>query len=266
MDNRPIGVFDSGVGGLTVVSEFFRELPGEEIIYFGDTARVPYGCKSKEIITKYSTQIVNFLLGKNVKAVVIACGTVSSNCFDYLTQRFDIPMLGVVTSGAYSCCDTTKNKKVGVIGTQRTIVSGAYEKIIKELNPEISVYSKACPLFVPLAEEGWVENEVAEKTAQIYLRDFADYGIDTLVLGCTHYPLLLSTIKKAVGNINIVNPAKSAAVKMKELLAQKEINSQNEATNNHTFYVSDNSGMFEKICNLVLGKTYEAKVIDIEQY
>ena len=161
MDIRPIGIFDSGVGGLTVVGEILKELPNEAIIYFGDTARVPYGSKSIETVTKYSTQIVNFLLNKNVKAVVIACNTVSSNSYTFLAERFNVPMVEVVSPGAAECANVTKNNIVGVIGTERTVSSGAYERLIKAANPKITVYQKACPLFVPLAEEGWVDNNVA---------------------------------------------------------------------------------------------------------
>lgn len=266
MDNRPIGIFDSGVGGLTVVSEFLKILPNEEIIYFGDTARVPYGSKSKQTIEKFSIQNVNFLLSKNVKAIVVACNTVSSNCYDELTARFSIPFVEVVEPGARECLRNTENNIVGVIGTERTIESGAYEKHLKTLNPNIQVYSKSCPLFVHLAEEGWVNNSVAASTAEIYLQELIDRDIDSLILGCTHYPLLTEVIKKTVGYVKIINPAKETALTMKNLLESRNLLNETSTETSHTFYVSDNTKKFNKICNLVLGKSYSATMIDIEKY
>ncbi|GHU51618.1 glutamate racemase [Clostridia bacterium] len=266
MDKRPIGIFDSGVGGLTVVSEFLKILPAEEIIYFGDTARVPYGSKSKEIVTKYSTQIMNFLTEKNVKSVVIACNTVSSNSYAELAAKFELPIIEVVSAGANECVRTTKNNRVGVIGTERTIKSGAYEKYINEINPDISVYSKACPLFVPLAEEGWVNNSVSAITAEIYLQELIDKDIDALVLGCTHYPLLLNQINKVCGSVSVINPAQATALKMKSLLDEKQLCRSGNVAPAHSFFVSDNTGKFGKICNLVLPRKYDAKLVDIEEY
>jgi len=270
-NNRPIGIFDSGVGGLTVAGEFLKELPNEEIIYFGDTARVPYGSKTKEIVTKYSAQIVKFLLSRNVKAIVIACNTVSSNSYDYLTEKFGLPMVEVVSPGAAECAMATKNNIVGVIGTWRTVSSGAYEWLIKKANPDITVYQKACPLFVPLAEEGWVDNEVAAATAEIYLRELIGYGIDSLLLACTHYPLLMETIKKVAAGITVINPAKATALKMKALLEEKNLQAGDsrdgqKTAPKHTFYVSDNCDKFSEISKLVLGKEINAEIVDIEGY
>ena len=215
MDKRPIGIFDSGVGGLTVVKEVIRELPFEETVYFGDTARVPYGSKSKETVTKFSSQIIRFLKSKNVKAVIIACNTVSSNSFEELREEFpNLPIIEVVGPGAESCIKATKNNIVGVIGTEATIKSGAYEKRIKALDPKIKVYSKACPLFVPLAEEGWTNNEVAKQTANIYLKELIETGMDCILLGCTHYPLLKACIGETVGKeVKIIDPAAATAKK-----------------------------------------------------
>ena len=167
MDNRPIGIFDSGVGGLTVVKEIVKCLPNENIVYFGDTARVPYGDKSKDVVTKYSKQIVRFLMTKNVKAIIAACNTVSSNSMEELRKEFDIPFVGVVEPGVKSVLETTKNKKVGIIGTEATVRSGMYSRLIHQADSSIEVFSKPCPLFVPLAEEGWYENDVAKMTAYI---------------------------------------------------------------------------------------------------
>lgn len=267
MNNNPIGIFDSGVGGLTVVHEVQKALPNEEIIYFGDTARVPYGSKSKETITKYSKQIVHFLLSKNVKAIIIACGTVSSNSYEELTEAFDIPIIEMVTHGVNACLAVTKNNRVGVIGTEGTIRSHAYDTLLKKKCPEIEVYSKACPLFVPLAEEGWTNNSIAQLTTEIYLQELIDKKIDSLILACTHYPLLLDSIKKMVGDIEIINPAIEAADKMKFFLEANNLKRNgSEPSPAHNFYISDNTEKFNRICQLVLGDDSHAQMVDIEKY
>lgn len=267
MDNRPIGIFDSGVGGLTVAKQLIKVMPDEKIIYFGDTARVPYGSKSKETVTKFSSQIIRFLMTKQVKAIIIACNTVSSNCYEELTRQFpQIPIFGVVNPGVESCVKTTKNNIVGVIGTQATINSGAYERGIKEQNPDITVYSKACPLFVPLAEEGWTDNEVARMTVSAYVGELLEKGIDSILLGCTHYPLLKRCISQVVGEkVAIVDPAKATAVKMQEYLTENDMLC-NDNSPEHTFYVSDNNQQFDKICDMVLKEKHNAEKIDIEKY
>lgn len=267
MDNRPIGIFDSGVGGLTVVKEVMRTLPNENIIYFGDTARVPYGSKSKETVTKFSAQIIRFLKEKNVKAVIIACNTVSSNCYEELTNQFpEVPIIEVVGPGVLSCLSATKNNRVGVIGTEATVNSGSYEKRLKNANPEIRVFSKACPLFVPIAEEGWTDNEVAKLTAEIYLKELIEEKIDSLLLGCTHYPLLIKCLGDIVGeNVKIVNPAKATAMKMRDFLEKNSM--QNETpSKEYNFFVSDNNAKFESVCSVVLKKSFKAVKIDIEKY
>lgn len=264
MDNRAIGIFDSGVGGLTVVSAVMNALPGENIVYFGDTARVPYGSKSKETVTKFSGQIVRFLLSKDVKAIIIACNTVSSNSYDALTAEFSVPIIEVVTPGAESCLNGLKKKSVGVIGTEATIRSGAYERKLRELEPEIEVYQKACPLFVPLAEEGWATNTVAQITSEIYLQELIDREIDSLILGCTHYPLLLECIQKTMGYVKIVNPAEAVANKMKDYLLEHNMLSGEKRADE--FYVSDDTQKFDRLCRLVLGKTHSANKVDIEKY
>lgn len=268
MDNRPIGIFDSGVGGLTVVKEVMQQLPNEQIIYFGDTARVPYGSKSKETITKFSRQIIKFLLEKNVKAVIIACGTASSNSLKTMRREFEaLPIKGVVQPGAIAAVHTTKNNKIGIIGTEGTVRSGAYRKLIQEQNPDIEVYSKACPLFVPLAEEGWVTGDIAKQTAQIYLKDLLQEAIDTLVLGCTHYPLLKSCIQEVVGDsVTLVNPATETAAQIKQLLEQENTLRSNSELPVHEFYVSDNTEKFEQLALTILQKPYKAQKIDIDQY
>lgn len=267
MDNRPIGIFDSGVGGLTVVKEIIKTLPNENIVYFGDTARVPYGAKSKDVVTKYSKQIVRFLLTKNVKAIIVACNTVSSNSLDELQRDFDIPFVGVVEPGVKSVIDTTKNKKVGIIGTEATIRSGMYGKLIHKADSCIEVFSKPCPLFVPLAEEGWYDNDVAKLTASIYLNELTGCGIDTLLLGCTHYPLLKQCIGETIGaDVKIVDPAKNTAECLKIILQNSDLLNNGSEKPINVFYVSDITDKFEKICLKTLKKTYTPAKIDIERY
>lgn len=266
MDSRPIGVFDSGVGGLTVVKAIMKTLPKENIIYFGDTARVPYGSKTKETVSKFSSQIIRFLKEKNVKVIVIACNTVSSNCYEELVLEFpEVHIVEVVGPGVESCINSTKNNVVGVIGTEATIGSGAYERRLKESNPNITVYSKACPLFVPLAEEGWVFNDVSKKTAEIYLKELVEKEIDSLLLGCTHYPLLTKCLGEVVGeNVKIVNPAKATAAKVKEYLKENDMQNEN-LPNRYTFFVSDNNAKFDLVCNRVLGQSFKAIKTNIER-
>ena len=192
----PIGVFDSGVGVLTVAREIMRNLPSEKIVYFGDTARVPYGSKSKEPVIRYSRQIIRFLQEQQVKAIVIACNTASAFALDAVKDEFDLPIIGVIEPGAKVAAAQTRNKKVGVLGTVGTIGPGIHAEYLKSLDPEITVYGKACPLFVPLVEEGWLHDPVTDEVVARYLKELQEKDIDTLILGCTHYPLLRSTIRK----------------------------------------------------------------------
>ncbi len=268
MDRRPIGVFDSGVGGLTVAKQIIKLLPEEDLVYFGDTARVPYGSKSRETVTKFSEQIIRFLLTKNVKAVVIACNTVSSNCYESLAEDFPkLPIIEVVTPGVESCLKATRNKRVGLIGTQGTVSSGAYERRLKNADSEIQVFKKACPLFVPLAEEGWTDNEIARLTVKEYLSELVDKGIDSVILGCTHYPLFKATIGHFVGdNVIIVDPAKATALKLKEYLHNNNMLTDNKDEGKREFFVSDNYANFDKICENVLHYRCKAEKVDIERY
>ncbi|MCM1552629.1 MAG: glutamate racemase, partial [Butyrivibrio sp.] len=218
----PIGVFDSGVGGLTVAREIMRQIPNEKIVYFGDTARLPYGSKSKETVTRFSRQIVRFLQTFQVKTIVVACNTASAYALDELEREIEIPMIGVVKPGAKTAVDVTKNGRVGVIATDATIGSQIYSKYIKELNKDVTIYGKACPLFVPLVEEGLWEDPVTDEIARRYLTELIDIDIDTLILGCTHYPLIRSTLGKIMGEqVTLVNPAYETARELKELLEQK---------------------------------------------
>lgn len=264
MDTRPIGIFDSGVGGLTVVKQVIKTMPGEDIVYFGDTARVPYGSKSKETVMEFSRQIMNFLLKKDVKAVIIACNTVSSNCYKELKSEFDIPLIEVVTPGVEACLSATKTGRVGIIGTEATIKSHAYENHLKEANPDIAVFQKACPLFVPLAEEGFTENEVAKVTAKTYLEELKKKNIDSLVLGCTHYPWLKKTIGEYMGDeVRIVDPAKETAQKMKAYLEANNMTGD-KTEGNYVFYCSDNCDKFNAVCRHNLGIECSAKRINFE--
>ena len=219
----PIGVFDSGVGGLTVAREISRQLPYENIVYFGDTARVPYGSKSQNTIIRFSEQIIRFLRTKQVKAIVIACNTASALALDAVKDEFDLPIIGVVIPGARAAVEATTNGKVGVVGTEATVQSGMYTKVIQGMNPKIEVIEKACPLFVPLVEEGFKEHIVTREIIEYYLESMRNTDIDAMILGCTHYPLLRSKIREYMGDkIQIVNPGYETAMDLKRLLEEKE--------------------------------------------
>ena len=275
MDNRPIGIFDSGVGGLTVTGRVLQVMPNEEIVYFGDTARVPYGSKGKETITRFSCQDVRFLLSKNVKAVIVACNTASSNSLEQLRESFDVPVFGTVIPGAAEAAKKTKNKKVGIIATAATVRSGAYEKEIKKADSQIEVYAKACPLFVPLAEEGWVDDEITYLTAKRYIEPLLEKGVDTIILGCTHYPLLRSRIREYMGErIQIVNPAYETAMDLKRVLAEYDMSNRGEDETedeplygHYEFYVSDMAEKFRTFANTVMPfHVPETNVVNIEEY
>jgi glutamate racemase len=262
--NRPIGIFDSGVGGLTVVKEVIRELPNEGIIYVGDTARVPYGSKTPQTVTRYASQIMRFLLRCEVKAVIIACGTVSSNSYDELRRNFDVPLFEMVSGGVKACLDATKNGRVGVIATDATVRSGKYERLLKAERADIEVYSKACPLFVPLAEEGWTDNRITELTAEEYLSGLREKGIDSLILACTHYPLLSAQIKKVVGNARLINPAEETARSVRSFLSQNNLLRPASNEPQHKFYITDNTEKFNQLSKLILTREYEAILVDLE--
>lgn len=266
--NNPIGVFDSGVGGLTVAREIMRQLPNEDIVYFGDTARVPYGSKSKNTVLKYSRQIVRFLMTKKVKAIVIACNTASALALDEIAREIDIPIIGVVKPGARMAVDTTSNGTIGVIATQSTIKSGIYNDYIRELNPEITVVSKACPLFCPLVEEGLLEDRVTDDIVARYLQELKDYQVDSLVLGCTHYPLIRNAIKRFMGeDVILVNPAYETAKCLKELLTKQRLLNQKKKKSEYEYYVSDGVEQFISFADRVLPcHVTETTVVDIESY
>lgn len=260
-----IGIFDSGVGGLSVVKEIFKYLPNYQIIYFGDTARLPYGTKGADFVQRYSAKITNWLLEKEAKLIVIACHTSSAWASDSLKKQFrGAPIFEMITPGAREVLRTTKNQKIGIIGTPGTVKSGSWEKKLLELEPNLKIYSKPCPLFVSLVEEGWVNKKITKQVAEEYLRDFKNRGVDTLILACTHYPILEKVIKGAVGSeIKIINPAESLAKELKLFLNDNlQIASQIKQGKNHQFFFSDEPYNLEKISHLCLDRKIKPTVKD----
>lgn len=266
----PVGVFDSGVGGLTVAREISRQLPEENIVYFGDTARVPYGSKSQNTIIRFSEQIIRFLKTKQVKAIVIACNTASALALDAVRDEFDIPIMGVVIPGARAAVEATKNRKVGVVGTDATVQSGMYTKVIREMAPDITVIEKACPLFVPLVEEGFKEHVVTQEIIEYYLESMKHTDIDAMILGCTHYPLIRSKIREYMGDrIQIVNPAYETAMDLKKMLEERGManDGTTEQHSRYSFYVSDAAEKFRRFANTVMPfDVPTTNVVNIEEY
>ena len=245
-DERPIGVFDSGIGGLTVMHALMERLPGESLIYFGDTARVPYGPKSSETVTRFSIENVRLLTRYGVKAVVVACNTATARALPVLRAEFDLPIVGVVGPGARAAVARTRSGRIGVIGTYGTIESGAYRDTLLALNRELDVVSRPCPLFVPLAEEGWTDHPVARQIAEEYLAPFRDDRVDTLILGCTHYPLLARVIGEAVGpEVALIDSAEETAREVATLLVERSVGrTRAGAPPEHRFLVSDLPELF----------------------
>jgi len=249
---KAIGIFDSGIGGLTVLKEVVAALPDENIIYLGDTARVPYGIRSPETVTRYSFENTQFLLSQEIKMLVVACNTASAISLDAVKKEFPLPVIGVLEPGARAAVASTKKRKVGVIGTEATVGSGAYEKAIKRLAPDVDVLSRACPLFVPLVEEGWTDNDVAALVAEKYLAPLRGEGIDTLVLGCTHYPLLKRIISTVIGaDIVLIDSATETAKEVSDVLTKLKWKGGGERF--RRYYVTDTPARFEKIGKLFLG-------------
>ncbi len=270
MDNRAIGVFDSGLGGLTVFKEIAKHLPGESMIYFGDSGRAPYGTKSKETIIKYTLQDIRFLMSNDIKMVVMACNTMSAHSFDTVKNNLEIPIIEVIGAGAATAVAETKNKKLGIIGTSATINSGAYQKAIKKLDKNIETYQRACPLFVPLVEEGqgWWENDITLRIAQQYLTPLKQTGVDTLVLGCTHYPLLYETICKVMGeDVKLVSSALEVARVVKRVIIDNNIQRDVRCQPEYRYYTSDSVEKFEPLYSTILGwQVKSAQKVDIEKY
>jgi glutamate racemase len=257
--SAPIGVFDSGIGGLTVVREIMRQLPDEDIIYFGDTARVPYGPKSPETVTRYAHEITSFLQAEGAKNIVIACNTATAHAIDSLREHFDLPITGVVDPGARAVVSTSANRRVGVVGTLGTISSGAYERAIHALDKDMFVTSRACPLFVPLVEEGWLEHPATQMIANDYLGAMRAKGIDSLVLGCTHYPLLKPVIANAVGSeIQLIDSAEETAGEVARLLTIRKLrHPPREGPAAHRFIASDVPEQFRNVGRLFLGSAID---------
>lgn len=270
--NAPIGVFDSGVGGLTVAREIMRQMPQERIVYFGDTARLPYGTKSQETVIRYSKQIIRFLKTQEVKAIVIACNTASACALEAVKEELDIPILGVIYAGALTAVKATRNGRIGIIGTEATIRSGVYEREMKKIRGDIKVIGKPCPLFVPLVEEGLLHDSVTDEIASRYLASLKGKYIDTLVMGCTHYPLLRSTFRRLMGEeVTLVNPAYETALELKELLEKEDLSCIEDGRKlgeeQYHFFVSDRAENFTSFAAAILPKEVkETKQINIEEY
>lgn len=263
----PIGIFDSGVGGLTVTSQVMKRLPGEDITYFGDTGRYPYGSRSPEIVRKFALQDVGFLTNLGIKAVVVACNTASSVALDGLRERFALPIMGVIEPGARAAVRATHNGIVGIIGTKATIKSGSYNQAIKRLDPKLKVIAKPCPLFVALAEEGWTKGEAVRLIAEEYLRSLKEEGVDTLVLGCTHYPLLQGVIGKVMGEgVKLVDSAQETSRELRDLLAREGLLNPRREGGKYRFLVTDDPEAFLEVGgNFLQGRFTGAELVDIER-
>lgn len=269
MDHRSIGVFDSGLGGLTVVKALQQCLPRESICYFGDTARIPYGTRSETIVTQYSAQCIRFLLTQNVKMVVIACNTASAAALPALSGLFEVPVLGVIEPGAAMAAAATRNGRIGVIGTSGTIKTQAYRRAILALNPDLMVEEIPCPLFVPLVEEGWSDTDIARMTAKQYLASLMAAKVDTLVLGCTHYPLLQKTLADCLGpEVVLINPAEGTAAAAGRILEQEGLSCPLDAgAPALSFFVSDIGQKFQSIGSGFLNREItEVSLIHLEEY
>ncbi len=266
MPEKYIGVFDSGLGGLTCVKELMELLPDEPIVYFGDTGRVPYGSKSNETIIKYARSDIKFLKTFDLKMIVVACGTASAIALPVIKYEIDTPVFGVIDAAATAATEATRNGKIGIIGTAGSIRSGAYEKRIKEINPNITTTAVACPLFVPIVEAGHTKSQVAHLVAEEYLQQIKAAEVDTLILGCTHYPLLKETIGKVMGeNVTLIDPGKIVAGYVKEYLTDKNMLADKS---NYKFFVSDCPDDFEHLAKEFLQRDIPGGVekIDIEKY
>ncbi len=252
---KPIGVFDSGIGGLTLVKALVEELPSESVVYFGDTARVPYGTKSRSTIVRFSLENVEFLLRFDVKCIVVACNTSSSWALPTLRKYFKVPIIGVIRPGAMAAARRTRNKRIGVIGTRATVESRAYEMAIARLDPAMKVYSQSCPLFVPLVEAGWLNGSVCRTVTKEYLAPLKRQRIDTLILGCTHYPLLASTIQRVVGEeVALIDSAKETVAEVRGMLMGSDLLCDQQVKPRHRFFVTDEADHFTQLGKQFLGR------------
>jgi len=258
--DSPIGLFDSGIGGLTVLHKIIEFLPRENTVYLGDTARAPYGTKSVETVLRYSFENTEFLIDKGVKLIVVACNTSTALALHGLKGRFSLPLIGVIEPGVRRALQVTHNKRIGIIGTEATIKSGAYTKALKALDERVEVYSRACPMFVPLVEEGWTDNAVASMTVEAYLGSLKQSGIDTLILGCTHYPLLKKAIHGYMGKgVALIDSAEEIAKDVGNVLKKQSL-SRKGGQGNHSFFVTDAPDRFVKIGHRFLGEKVESAV------
>lgn len=261
MNPAPLGVFDSGIGGLTVARAVFERLPQESVVYFGDTARVPYGPKSPDTVRRYSAEILGYLLHRGVKAVVVACNTSTAHALEYLRTQATVPVVGVIEPGAQAAVAASRSGRIGVIGTAGTMASGAYERAIHALSPEATVVSQACPLFVPLVEEGWFQHAATELVAREYLAPIASRQVDTLVLGCTHYPLLKPLLHRVLGtSVRLIDSAEETAKALCEILERQGLATPAGAPPVHRFVVSDDEPHFRRVGARFLGE----KLQDVE--
>ncbi len=260
MSELQIGVFDSGLGGLTAVRELMQILPGENIVYFGDTARVPYGTRSRDTIRTFAVQDLRFLLEQDLKAVLVACGTVSSVALPELQRMTEIPVIGVVQPTAVSACSATRNKKIGILGTSATVKSGSYQSAIQKIDPEITVTATACPLFVPLVENGYLEGPITELAAAEYIKPLQDAGVDTVILGCTHYPLLKPVLSKLFGDgVTLIDSGREAALALADILREKgQLSPSPEGK--RRYFVSDEVSNFSHIAGMFLNRNIDGQV------
>ena len=268
MKKQPIGVFDSGLGGLTILNALRRELPQEDLIYFGDTANVPYGSKSKAAVTRFSLAIARFLQQENVKLIIVACNTASAQALAELRKQISVPVMGVIEPGAQKAVQTTRNGRIAVLGTEGTVKSGAYPKAVAKRNKKARVFQQACPLFVPLVEAGYVDHseesrqQVTKLVIAQYLTEVREAGVDTLILGCTHYPLLKTMIGEFMGqSVTLVDPAKTAAHHLEQMLSERGLKAAQEHEGQAHFYVSDVPDSFVQTADLFLGE-YKGGPVD----
>ncbi|HSQ20623.1 MAG TPA: glutamate racemase [Blastocatellia bacterium] len=256
--DAPIGVFDSGVGGLTVLRAIVRRLPNESLIYLGDTARIPYGVRSAETIERYALECARFVQSKGVKAIVIACNTASALAADYLRSRCSVPVVGVIRPGSRRAIEQTRTGHIGVIATEATVASGAYERAMLAIRSGLEVTSRACPLFVPLAEEGWLNHPVTFQVAEEYLAELRQSRVDTVVLGCTHYPILRPVIERTLGDqISYVDSGEAVAERLAQMLEEQGLVCGSGGTRTEEFYVTDSAARFRRVAQLFLGRPLE---------
>ncbi|MEK6407615.1 MAG: glutamate racemase [Acidobacteriota bacterium] len=255
----PIGIFDSGVGGLTVFRAIQRRLPNESLIYLGDTARIPYGVRSAATIERYAFECAAFIQSKGVKAIVIACNTASALAANYLRSKCSVPVIGVIRPGSRRAVEQTRNGRIGVIATEATVASGAYERAMLTMRSGLEITSRACPLFVPLAEEGWLNHPVTLQVAEEYLAELRSSRVDTLVLGCTHYPILRPVIEQTMGNqIKYVDSGDAVADRLAEMLEEEGLVCESRQDRTEEFYVTDSAARFRRVAELFLGRPLES--------